>query len=195
MTNGEKSHTQELSQAIDAAHEVYTPGEPESETRLYRAFLAQARNVVGYKHLAWSAQTLANDIASRAMLALPKFRGGSKVSTWFYRIARNEVNRALRTIIRDSKQLVSIDPRDPEGDEPSEHEPEDKPNDQEAAIDFEKLQQRLPPKQAEVLAFQFEGYTLEEIAKKTGVPLGTIRSRNRLAKAKARRRPKKNKGR
>jgi RNA polymerase sigma-70 factor (ECF subfamily) len=42
----------------------------------------------------------------------------------------------------------------------------------------------LPPPQAEALVLRaVEGFTLEEIAQLTGVPIETVRSRLRLAKA------------
>jgi RNA polymerase sigma factor (sigma-70 family) len=192
MANGKESYTQRLSREIDAAYEAYKAAEPESEDRPHRAFTAQARNVAAFHDLARFEVSLANDIASRAMLALPKFRGRSRLSSWFYCIAQNELNRALRALIEKRKRDVSID-LDPEEDHAALLELEAKPTDQEARIELDRLQQSLPPEQAEVLALQLEGNTLEEIAKKTETPLGTVRSRNRLAKAKARRRTKKKK--
>jgi RNA polymerase sigma factor (sigma-70 family) len=190
MANGDESYTQRLSREIDAAYEAYKAREPDSEDLLHRAFTAQARNVATFHDLARFELTLAHDIASRAMLALPEFRGRSRLSSWFYRIAQNEMKRALRGLIRRRKRDVSID-IDPEEDHAALLELEAKPTDQEAKIEFERLQQSLPPEQAAVLALQLEGNTLEEIAKKIETPLGTVRSRNRLAKAKARHRTKK----
>jgi len=192
MANSEDSYTQRLSREIDSAYEAYKPGEPDNEDRLHRAFTAQARNIASYHDLARYELSLAHDIASRAMLALPKFRGGSKLSSWFYRIAQNEVKRALRTLIQKRNRDVSID-LDPGLDDMSLLQLEAKPTNPDAEIELERLQQRLPREQAEVLALQLEGNTLEEIAEKTGTPVGTVRSRNRLAKAKARRRTKKKK--
>jgi RNA polymerase sigma factor (sigma-70 family) len=192
MSKDDESYTQRLSREIDAANEALMHGDPESEDRLHRAFSAQARNVAAYHDLARFEMSLADDIASRAMLALPKFRGRSRLSSWFYRIAQNELNRALRGLIQKRKRDISID-LDPEEDHAALLELEAKPTDQEAKIEFERLQQSLPPERAEVLALQLEGNTLEEIAKKIETPLGTVRSRDRLAKAKARRRTKKRK--
>lgn len=193
MANGEDTYTRRLSRAIDLAYEAYTPGDPECEDRLYGAFRAQSRNVAAYHGLSWTELFLADDIATRAMLALPTFRGESRVSSWFYGIAQNEIRRALRTLIHNRTRHVSIDV-EPELDEMSLLELEAKPINHDAAIEMEKVQQQLPPEQAEVLALQLEGNTMEEIAERTGTPLGTVRSRNRLAKAKARRRREKERG-
>jgi RNA polymerase sigma factor (sigma-70 family) len=192
MSKDDESYTQRLSREIDAANEVYKPGDPESEGRLHHAFRVQARNVASYHDVSRFEPSLANDIASRAMLALPKFRGRSRLSSWFYRIAQNEMKRALRGLIQKRKRDVSID-LDPEEDHAALLELEAKPTNQEAKIEFERLQQSLPPEQAEVLALQLEGNTLGEIAEKIETPLGTVRSRNRLAKAKARHSTKKKK--
>ena len=192
MAKSEESYTQRLSREIDAAYEAYKAREPDSEDLLHRAFTAQARNVATFHDLARFELTLAHDIASRAMLALPEFRGRSRLSSWFYRIAQNEVNRALRALIQKRTREVSID-LDPEDDHASLLQLEAKSTNPDATIELERLQQRLSPEQAEVLALQVEGNTLEEIAERTGTPLGTVRSRNRLAKARARRSTKKKK--
>jgi RNA polymerase sigma factor (sigma-70 family) len=192
MSKDETSYTQRLSRDIDAAYEAFKAGEPDNEGRIHRAFTAQARNVASYHDVARFEASFANDIASRAMLALAKFRGRSRLSSWFYRIAQNELNRALRGLILKRKRDVSID-LDPEEDHAALLELEAKPTNQEAIIELERLRQSLPPEQAEVLGLQLEGHTLEEIAEKTETPLGTVRSRNRLAKARARHRTKKKK--
>src|SRR5271155_2504509 len=95
-----ETYTQRLSREIDAACEDYRAGEPEGEERLYQALKTQAANVVWYK-LESSDQALAHDMSTRAMLAVERFRGKSRLSTWFYRIAQNEAKDALRTKIEN----------------------------------------------------------------------------------------------
>ena len=51
---------------------------------------------------------------------------------------------------------------------------------------MEKLERGLPAAQAEVVGMVKEGYSLEQVAEETASPLGTIRSRYRLAKQKMR---------
>jgi DNA-directed RNA polymerase specialized sigma24 family protein len=55
-----------------------------------------------------------------------------------------------------------------------------------APIDLEELIRDLPEEQAEVIKLRREGHSLEDIAERTGEPLGIIRGRNRLALSKAR---------
>jgi DNA-directed RNA polymerase specialized sigma24 family protein len=66
------------------------------------------------------------------------------------------------------------------------------PRDQSPALDVAKLRQGIPAKQAQVLDLMAEGYSLEQIAEITGLPLGTVRSRYRLAKDKMRRKTRQN---
>jgi RNA polymerase sigma factor (sigma-70 family) len=122
-------------------------------------------------------------MVQRAMMTLEGFRGRSKLSTWFYKLAVNEANRALRDRITDRDRLVSLTIAGPDEEEPA-LDIKAKPVNQDARIDLEKLGCRLPSDQAEVMSLLQEGYTLEEVAQKTRAPLGTIRSRYRLAKDK-----------
>lgn len=177
------THTQQLSREIDAAYEARKAGEPNNDERLYRAFLDQARNVARYR-VDWShLPQVGCDIASRAMVKLKGFRGESSVSTWFYRLAVNEAKRALETVISDRNRYVSLTAEDE-----AEHERQlgikGMPDDHDTRLDFESRLSRLPLEQAEVISLGREGHSLEEIARKTGLPLGTVRSRHRLAKAK-----------
>jgi RNA polymerase sigma-70 factor (ECF subfamily) len=194
MADEKDSHTQELSRAIDAAYSDYKPGEPDGEGRLYEALLAQAHNVVFYR-LQRRDDHLARDIARRAMVALKGFRGESKLSTWFYKIAQNETYRTLREVIEERESSVSIDAHSATGamgdasDPPELREQAKKEylaseNARNAKLDFDELRRGLPPKQEAVIALMAGGYSLQEIAKKTGEAIGTIRGRHRLAKEK-----------
>jgi RNA polymerase sigma factor (sigma-70 family) len=183
MYKDEESYTQRLSREIDAAHEAYKAGAPASDIGLYEAFLAQARNVV-WQRLGRSDGSLEYDIAHRAFNALNSFREESRLSTWFMTIARNEINRALRTIVEDRRDRVPLKAEsDPDPETPG-VEPLAPPIDLDTPLDVETALQTLPPEQAEVLRLSLQGFTLEEIAEKTGAPLGTTRSRYTLAKAR-----------
>lgn len=101
----------------------------------------------------------------------------SSLATWLYRVARN---RRIDLLRRDKSDR--IDPADPIF-EPDAPEPADE------VVDAARRDQRirlalgaLPPEQIELirLAF-FTGLTHSQIAEKTGVPLGTVKSRIRLA--------------
>ncbi len=185
-----ETYTQALSHEIDAAYEAYTAGEPQSSERLYIALKAQASNILCHR-LGRSDEHLERQITHRAMLALESFGGKSKLSTWFYTIAQNEAHRELRSEITSRNRYVFLDaPVEPgDGDQGPKLELKAKPVNQEAEIDFAKLNLellKLSNEQAQVLSLKREGYSLREIAEKTEEPIGTIRSRYRLAKDKVR---------
>lgn len=184
------TYTQALSQEIDAAFEAYTAGEPQSSERLYRALKAQASNIL-YHRLGRYDEHLERHITHRAMLALESFKGKSKLSTWFYTLAQNEANRELRSEITNRNRYVFLDrPVEAEdGTERPKLELEAKPVNLQAELDFAKLNLellKLSNEQAQVLSLKREGYSLRQIAEKTEEPIGTIRSRYRLAKDKVR---------
>lgn len=101
----------------------------------------------------------------------------SSLSTWVFRIARN---RRIDVARRDRSHL--IDPNDPllAPDDPGQSDDE---------IDARRRDLRvraamadLPDNQAELLRYAyFLGYTHSRIAEETGLPLGTVKSRIRLA--------------
>ncbi len=101
----------------------------------------------------------------------------SSLATWLFRIARNRRIDALR---RDRSHL--IDPADPML-VPDDPEPADR------QMDFLERDERvraalrdLPAAQLELLRYAyFEGLTQSQIAERTGLPLGTVKSRIRLA--------------
>ena len=106
----------------------------------------------------------------------------SSLSTWLFRVARNRRIDAQR---RDKSGL--IDPDDPFF-HPEASEPQDE------TVDADRRQQRiglaiadLPEDQRDLikLAF-FNGLSHSEIAAQTNLPLGTVKSRIRLAFARLR---------
>jgi DNA-directed RNA polymerase specialized sigma24 family protein len=115
-----ETHTQRLSGRIDEAYEAYRADNLAGSADLYEALKAQARNVVWFKLPELGiirVQELAHDIVTRAFLTAGQFRGKSKFSTWFYRLAQNEVSRALSQHITERNTLVSIDVGDDEGED------------------------------------------------------------------------------
>lgn len=110
-------------------------------------------------------------------------RTKSSVGTWLFRIARNRRIDALR---RD--RLSDVDQNDPAFLPSS-------PEDADTIIDTGRREDRvrlairtLPPEQHQLvdLAF-FKGLSHSQIAEETGLPLGTVKSRIRLAFTRLRR--------
>lgn len=192
LSKEDLTYTQRLSRAIDAAFIAYKAGEPNGDTRLYGALRAQARNVIWWSHQR-NDQALEHDIARRAITEIGTFRGKSKVSTWFYRVAKNEAFRALKAHIEQRNRMVPIDPVGEDDDEHRLERPVAKPTNQDAKLDLEVLCEGLPREQGEVVSRLAEGYSLKDYAKSAGLPLGTARSRYRLAKQKMARRARKRK--
>ena len=107
----------------------------------------------------------------------------SSIGTWLYRIARNRRIDGLRR-----NRIEYFDPLDAP-DIPDETPDVDRKIDLEFREDRVRLSlSSLPSEQLELvrLAF-FDGLSHSEIADKTGLPLGTVKSRIRLAFTKLRR--------
>ncbi|WP_417771375.1 sigma-70 family RNA polymerase sigma factor [Stappia sp.] len=133
--------------------------------------------------------TEAEELAQEVMITLWRKAhlfdpGRASPSTWLFRIARNRRIDALR---RDRSSEIDID--DP-GLRPA------APDDADDLIDARTREERvraaladLPDDQADLVrrAF-FLGRSHSQIAEETGVPLGTVKSRIRLAFAKLRKR-------
>jgi RNA polymerase sigma-70 factor (ECF subfamily) len=108
----------------------------------------------------------------------------SSVTTWLYRIARN---RRIDAVRRD--RLDYIDPMDSAFDEASDDFAPDMAMDIQQREDILRAAvKELPDEQLSLvrLAF-FDGLSHSLIAERTGLPLGTVKSRIRLAFARLRR--------
>lgn len=130
--------------------------------------------------------TAAYDAASRAMLALKDFEGKSKLSTWFYRVALNETLREHKRLLTKRDRERSVHAPDDDTGEAEAQELEDPRKDADPAerLDLEYGRRALPSEQEQVLRLREEGYKIREIARKLGLPPGTVASRLRLARAK-----------
>lgn len=197
--NEDRTYTRKLSRDIDAAYEAYKAGAPGAEERLLRAFVEQARNIARFRLGEMYDGTVAYDAAHKARLALEDFNGKSRLSTWFNRIAQNESFTELGRLIKKRETESSIDTpvADGEPDETQEreirsyfvdHEPSTETKtpsfapDHEPSTELAKLRVGLAPEQVQMLDLMATGLSLEKIAKKLRLPIGTIRSRYRLAK-------------
>ncbi|MGD1888019.1 MAG: sigma-70 family RNA polymerase sigma factor [Cohaesibacteraceae bacterium] len=131
---------------------------------------------------------LAEEIAQDVMVTLWRKahlfdRSKSSVATWLFRIARNrriDVLRRKRTVDVDAETLVIEDESLPDPDETLDE-------DGRRGRIREALA-KLPPQQLQLveLAF-FTELSHSQIAEETGLPLGTVKSRIRLAFGRLRR--------
>lgn len=152
--------------------------------QLAPGMIRAARSLMGSTHADL------DDVVQQSLIglvqALPAFRGECSPAHFASRIVtRTALAARRRTAIRGERQDDAIEP-DGFGVEPSQAE----------ALEAERrrhavrsLMETLPEEQAETLALRVVlGFSLEEVAETTGVPLNTVRSRVRLAKASLKKR-------
>ncbi len=130
------------------------------------------------------ADELTQEVMTTLWLKADLFdRGKSSVGTWLFRIARN---RRIDLLRRNREDAVA------EARPPDMPDPAPAPDD---SLDMSQREARiraalklLPPEQLDLvrLAF-FEGLSHGDIAAQTGLPLGTVKSRLRLAFTRLRR--------
>jgi RNA polymerase sigma-70 factor (ECF subfamily) len=130
-------------------------------------------------------RSVADEIAQEVMISVwnnsDRFdpdKGG--MSTWVFAIARNRLIDSVRRTRRPEP-----DPDDPcwVGDRQSQE-----PTPERATVELSRARtlhvalQRLPAEQRRVLeALYFDGQSMSELATSAGIPLGTIKTRARLA--------------
>ncbi|MGA8053803.1 MAG: sigma-70 family RNA polymerase sigma factor, partial [Burkholderiales bacterium] len=110
------------------------------------------------------------------------FKGDSKFSTWLYRIS---VNFCLNHIEREKRSpIVDLDRSDEEPDwngapqAPNDEDPERRLSAKQIAATVEAALAELGTRGREaLLLFEDEGLSYQEIADRTGVPIGTVRAR------------------
>lgn len=127
----------------------------------------------------------AEDIVQDAMLALvialPRFRGECQPKTFASRIAARVAIAAARRSRRERSAAADLDVDHLES---IARRPTDEIADRRTSELLVTLLTRIPPEQARTLCLRaVERRSLPEIAAETAVPLNTVRSRVRLAKA------------
>ena len=150
-------------------------------------FAFYAPRVKAYMMRLGAGSALAEELAQEVMITIWRKAGlfdrtQASVSTWIFRIARNRrIDAARRAKHADFDQ-----------DDPAfQPEPEIAPDDAVSASEREETVRaalaELPREQVELLKQAFyDGLSHREIAERTGVPLGTVKSRIRLAFGKLR---------
>ncbi|MEA4999626.1 MAG: sigma-70 family RNA polymerase sigma factor [Candidatus Limiplasma sp.] len=149
------------------------------EAMVYRHCLQLLRNPQ-------DAEDAAQEAMVRAYRAMGRFRGGSSIATWLFRIAHNVCLDVLKRP-RTRRETASLEALGEAGFDPAA--PEDDP---EAAYlrqsDRERITQaigRLPKEQQALLSLRYgQGMSYEELAGALRLGLGTVKSKLNRAKAK-----------
>lgn len=141
-----------------------------------------APRLKGYLMKLGAGDALAEELAQEVMITLWRKAGQfdrrqSSVSTWLYTIARNRRIDVLRR-----EKFPNYDPEDPLLLPSEAEQPDDAVAAGEREVKVRAALETLPDEQAELikLAF-FKGWSHSEIAEKQNLPLGTVKSRLRLA--------------
>lgn len=108
-----------------------------------------------------------------AFKKLPEFEGRARTTTWLFSICHN-VLRSARRRVRPGTSPDALEAIEPVGHD--------------RLLDARQLLLRLPEEQRVVFVlFELEGMSGDEIAELLEIPVGTVRSRLRLARGSFRR--------
>lgn len=152
-------------------------------------FAFYAPRVKAYMLRLGAGSALAEELAQEVMITVWRKAGlfdrtQASVSTWIFRVARNRRIDAARRA-----KHVDFDQQDPVFQPEPEIAPDDAVSAAETEASVRAALAELPSEQIELLKQAFyDGLSHREIAEKTGVPLGTVKSRIRLAFGKLRQR-------
>jgi len=121
------------------------------------------------------AEDITQETFVKAYLGFSGFRGGSKFSTWLYRIAVNQALRTKSTGMRRARAEQPLDDRVLPFDGP---EPEEALRLSETERSVRRAICELPPAQRAAITLRYlEGLDLAEVAQIVGSPIGTVKSR------------------
>jgi RNA polymerase sigma-70 factor (ECF subfamily) len=135
----------------------------------YALIYSVVRGVAGPRD---ETDDIVQDVFIKIFRALKDFRGQSRLSTWIYRIARNE---ALNAAERRKPQVIPIDDC---ADLPASGEsPEDSHRRRVGRERLERLMERLDERQRIAIELRYLGdKSYEEIAEIMEIPLGTVKT-------------------
>jgi RNA polymerase sigma-70 factor (ECF subfamily) len=176
-TTMDRDHSAMLMQAI---------AEKGDKAAFAQLFAFYAPRVKGFLMRLGSSDATADELAQEVMLAVWRKAhtfdpNQASVSTWVYRIARN---RRIDLARRENRQREELERE--ANDQDMSADPEETPDEPLMAREREarvrEALAQLPVEQADLVRRAFFGdQTHRDIADETGLPLGTVKSRLRLA--------------
>ncbi|MGZ5182628.1 MAG: sigma-70 family RNA polymerase sigma factor [Ramlibacter sp.] len=126
---------------------------------------------------AWAADDLVQDTLERACDRWQLWKAGSDLRAWLFTLMHNLFVDGVRRAMRQAGQRVDIDDVAQELATPA--------GSTDQVLDLQRCLLRLPEEQREVLLLvTLQDLTYEEVARITGIPVGTVMSR--LSRARAR---------
>jgi RNA polymerase sigma-70 factor (ECF subfamily) len=160
-------------------------GNQEAFTQLYGLYRRDVL-AVGYtilRKIPWLSEDHCQDTFTVAFTRLEQFNGRSTFRTWLNRIA---VNQALGTLRKYNAKthgdLANISDIDPQAVAVYDRSVQTIP----AHIDTEHILADLSPQDAALLRLTMEGWDMEELARSTGRPVGSVKSHLHRARQRAR---------
>lgn len=116
------------------------------------------------------AEELTQDAFVRAWERLDTFRGASAFGSWLHRLTVNVFLVEIRSTKRRERRIQAVE-------FPDALERPTRPDDPESRMDLEKAIAALPPgARAALVLHDVEGFRHEEIARLTGVAVGTVKA-------------------
>lgn len=172
---------------LDFSQKIVAVGRLRDRAAFAALFEHFAPRIKAYLLRAGADEALADELAQEALLAVWRKADSFDASrataaTWIFTIARNLRIDRFRKEWRD----VSVGDDMPETvDEMAM--PDDSLSDAERGARVRKALRQLPPEQIKVIELSFfEEQPHAEIAQRLGIPIGTVKSRIRIAMAKLR---------
>jgi RNA polymerase sigma-70 factor (ECF subfamily) len=179
MTSAIPAETQDFARLVEAI------AARQDRAAFTRVFAYYAPRVKAYLARLGLDGAQAEEVAQEVMVAVWRKAASfdarqASVSTWIFRIARNR-----RIDVFRRAQRATLDPNDPAFEPPAEARPDGAAEAAEREARVRRAMAELPPEQRDLVRRAFyEDLSHSEIAATTGVPLGTVKSRLRLAFAK-----------
>ena len=153
-----------------------------SKAAFKKLFEYFAPRLKGYLMRLGSSEAQAEELVQDVMLTVWRKaalfdRRKAAASTWLFTIARNRRIDILRR-----EKYPELDPEDPALVPDEEVQPDDAVIIAERKAEVQSAMATLPEEQVELVKLAFyKGWSHSEIAKETGLPLGTVKSRLRLS--------------
>ncbi|MEQ9640774.1 MAG: sigma-70 family RNA polymerase sigma factor [Alphaproteobacteria bacterium] len=169
----------ESAQFADQMEAVADSGDREAYAAIFRTFSPRIR---AYLMRLGAEPAHADELTQETMVTVWRRaqtfdRRQAAVATWLFTIARNKRIDALRR-----ERRPEFDPNDPALIPAPETPPDEHVDQAQRQVRVQAAIRTLPAQQADLLRAAFiDGQSHREIAERTGIPLGTVKSRLRLA--------------